>query len=101
MNDETESLRIVTHYQVDGIERRGMDRGLTERAHYRNRPSYMQRRTWSNSTADKEARHGKFKFNVPQWLLPKNGVHVFNTITASIVWGLCGRMADVPEYGDS
>jgi hypothetical protein len=90
--------KVRTHEQITVTERRRLPAGIQERAYYRNRPSYMQRRTWSNSTADKDARHGKFKFNVPDWLMPKNGVHVFNTLTASIVWGICGRMADMPEY---
>lgn len=79
MDDVKEKVR--THRQGSVSERRRMPRGLTERAYRRNRP--------------------KYKFTVPEWLLPKNGVHVFNTLTASIVWGICGKMADMPEYGTS
>ena len=73
-------VTISAHIHLQGsvTDRRRMPRGLTERAYFRNRP--------------------KYKFNVPEWILPKNGVHVFNTLTASIVWGICGRMADMPEY---
>lgn len=88
--------RVTTHLQVTESERRQMPRGLSERAYYKNRPSYMApSRTWQNSNADKELRQPKFKFHVPEWLMPKNGVHVWNTLTASIVWGICGKMADM------
>ena len=79
VNDDEEHPAVHTHLQVTVSERREMPRGINERAYHRNRP--------------------KYKFEVPQWLLPKNGVHIFNTITASIVRGICGRMADMPDYG--
>ena len=54
-----------------------MPRGLNERAYKVNRPQY--------------------RFHVPQWLLP-TALPALVTITQSIVWGICGRMADLPEY---
>lgn len=101
MNEQDKGPKVRTHTQVTVSERRRMPQGLNER-HRKNpelRPSWTQRRSGANTRENVEARHPKFKFNVPDWLLPKNGVHIFNTITASIVWGICGRMADMPEYG--
>lgn len=73
---------VHTHLQGTVVDRRRMtSRGLTERAYKRNRP--------------------KYRFHVPDWMMPKNGFHVFSTVSASIVWGICGRMADMPEYGES
>lgn len=76
--DHVTGKKVRFGTQVSVSERRRMPRGLTERAYNRNRP--------------------KYKFNVPDWLLPKNGYDIFSTISASIVWGICGRMADMPEY---
>lgn len=88
--------RIHIHEQVSNVERKKMPRGLNEHAYYKNRPSYKQSpRSWSNSRADMDAGRPKFKFHVPEWLLPANGVDIWHTITASIVWGICGRMADM------
>ena len=93
MNEEP---KIRTHYQVSVTERRRMPRGITERAHYENRPQYVQRRTWDTSNDDKARRFARFNFPVPNWLLPKNGV--LHTITASIVWGLCGCRCQSPDF---
>lgn len=75
---EENGMTVRTHLQGCVVERRRMGRGLTETAYKRNRP--------------------KYKFNVPDWMLPKNGIDIWSTLTASIVWGICGRMADMPEY---
>ena len=72
--------KVRTHQQITVSERRCLPRGHTELVNV-----YRVKRS-------------RYKFNVPEWMLPKNGVHVFNTITASIVWGICGRMADMPDY---
>lgn len=73
----SEKLKIRTHLQVSVSERRLMPRGLTERAYNVNRP--------------------KFEFGAtPPWLLPV-GLPTMTTITQSIVWGIFGRMADMPE----
>lgn len=98
MSDQKEKppLRIVTHEMATVTERRRMPKGLNERAN-KDRPSYAQKRTWTNSPDDMARRSGKGGFHVPEWLLPKNGVHVWNTITASIVWGICGGMSDMDD----
>lgn len=74
-----EKPKVRIHEQVSVTKRRKMPRGLTERAYFRNRPR------WTT-------------YGLPDWLLQKNGIDVWATITASIVFGICGRMADVPEY---
>lgn len=56
------------------------------------RASYLHKRSWSNSGKDRH--NGGYKFCGPGWMLPK----VIATVTASIVWGVCGKMADIPEY---
>lgn len=73
------SVKITTHTQVTVSERRRMPRGLNERAYMVNRP--------------------KYKFgHAPGWLLPNSVRQLMSTCTATI-WGACGRMADMPEYG--
>lgn len=78
--DHVKKTPMRTHAQITVSERRKLPRGRTELVNV-----YRVKRP-------------KYKFNVPGWMLPKNGVHIFSTLTASIVWGICGRMADVPEY---
>jgi hypothetical protein len=79
--EEKPPHRVVRHEQLSVSERRRLPRGHTELVNvYRVKKS-------------------RYTFNVPQWLLPKNGVHIWNTISASIVWGICGQMADMPDYG--
>lgn len=88
--EEKPPLRVVNHEQMTVTDRRIRGRDVVRR-----------HRTWYAVTTRQRGRPGsqkKYTFNVPEWMLPKNGVHVWNTITASIVWGICGQMADVPEY---
>lgn len=90
--------KVRTHEQLPHTERRKMPhwRGSAARAN-KDRPAHEQAsRAWTNR-AD-ERHKTKFKFHVPDWLLPKNGVHALQTFSASIVWGICGKMADVPDY---
>ncbi len=91
MKEEDDRPRIVTHLQLTVTERRKRPEALREHATWKNRPSYMQRRAWTQTNDDKEKRFGKLNFTVPDWLMPKNGVHVWASITASIVYGLAGR----------
>ena len=101
MKKDEPGLRIVTHEQISVTERRKRPKGLRENATWKNRPSYMQRRTWTQTDDDKEKRFGRLNFTVPEWLMPKNGVHVWQSITASIVWGLAGKRCpddEVMEY---
>ena len=91
MKKEEHELRIVTHEQITVTERRRRPQGLREGATWKNRPSYMQRRSWTQTDDDKAKRFGKLKFSVPDWLSPKNGVHVWHSITASIVYGIAGK----------
>jgi hypothetical protein len=51
-----------------------------------------QPRDWTNSIKDRL--NGGHRYFGPGWMLPK----VVATVTASIVWGVCGKMADMPEY---
>lgn len=90
------TVKITTHYQVTVSERREMGRGLSERNYGENRAGYCQRRTWSNTTADKEARMPRFSFVGPDWLMPKRLARLMATCTFTI-WGTAGRMADVAE----
>jgi hypothetical protein len=94
VKDDDKEPRVRTHEQVSVSERRRMPRGLDERSN-RYRPAYVAKRSWTNR---KDERYSKFKFRAPEWLMPRNGVHAFHTWSASIVWGICGKMADVPEY---
>ena len=91
MKKEEPELRIVTHEQLTITERRKRPEGLREHATWKNRPSYMQRRSWTQTKNDTAKRFGRLNFSVPNWLMPKNGVHVWASITASIVWGLAGK----------
>ena len=98
MKDEQE-LRVVMHEMITITERRKRPQGLRENATYKNRPSYMQRRSWTQTDDDKAKRFGRINFTVPDWLMPKNGVHVWASITASIVWGLAGSKC--PDVDDT
>lgn len=96
MKDEPE-LRIVTHEQISITERRKRPQGLRENATWKNRPSYMQHRSWTQTKDDTSKRFGKLNFQVPDWLMPKNGFHHLSTLTASIIWGLAGKRCPDPE----
>jgi len=87
----SEEKRIVTHEMLSLAEREKRPQGLLEHATWKNRPSYMQRRTWTQTKDDSAKRFGRFHFHCPDWLMPKNGVHRFCTFSASIVWGLAGK----------
>lgn len=54
------------------------------------------KRAWTNARSDRNG-HAPALLG-PSWLAPKRVPQVFATITASIVWGLCGAMADMPDY---
>lgn len=94
----TATIKITTHYQVSLTERERMPRGLDEHS-YKHRPDYMQKRTWSQTNGQKDARFGKMRANgtVPGWLMPKSLSGMIATATATI-WGYCGAMSDMPEY---
>lgn len=55
------------------------------------------KRCWTNARADRTRTNGH-AFICPAWLSPKNVPQMIATISASIVWGVCGKMADTPEY---
>ena len=55
------------------------------------------KRVWTNSTSDRLRANG-FHFIGPGWLCQSSVPQVLATISASIVWGLCGRMSDQPEF---
>ena len=66
-------VTIRTHEQLFGDEReRKLGKGLRETAWFRNRPRY--------------------KVCEGNWLCPGG---VMSTLTASIVWGVCGKMSDL------
>lgn len=93
-----DNLRTVTHLQITMEQRIRRGNGyLNDRAHStRKHASYI--------TVDSRGRAEKhssakpcipnFKAFGPGWLMPK----VLQTVTAAIIWGACGRMADVEEY---
>lgn len=54
------------------------------------------KRCWTNSMRDRE--NVTHHFFGPTWLAPRTVPKMIATITASIVWGMCGKMADVPDY---
>jgi hypothetical protein len=55
------------------------------------------KRVWTNSRADRPKANGNHFFG-PTWLSPHSIPQILATVTASIVWGVCGKMADIPEY---
>lgn len=85
------TVTIRTHYQLteQQRERRPCNDYLNDR-HYstRKHASYIQ--------LDRRARRSKTVFQSfgPAWLMP----NVLETVSASIIWGICGKMADMPEY---
>lgn len=100
-------MTVRIHYQIseEERERRSPD-AFNDRFGKKNRASYMHRterdikqgshntghRSWSNSRKDRY--NGGYTYFGPGWMLPR----VVATITASIIWGTCGAMADMPEY---
>lgn len=95
MSSATVTIRVHEQISMSERERRSPD-CMNDRAYstrksgdYRTRGRHSG---WENTT---KARHnGGYHFFGPSWVLPK----VIATVTASIVWGICGKMADVPEY---
>lgn len=97
-----------THYLLTDFQRtRRGDDCMNDRAYSsRRKASYLHRgqrevktgshntgyRSWSNSTKDRH--NGGYHYFGPGWILPR----VLATVTASVVWGHCGAMADMPEY---
>lgn len=93
----TASVTIRIHHQLSEQERmrRGDDylhdrTSSTQRS--RKRACYLHARDWTNTKEDRY--NGGYKHFGPGWLLPR----VLETVTASMVWGICGKMADIPEY---
>lgn len=87
------TFTIHTHVQISEQERDSRGGGLNDKAYStRKHASWNHRRDWSNSTRDRY--NGGYNFFGPGWLMPQ----VLETVTASIIWGICGRMADMPEY---
>jgi hypothetical protein len=83
---------VHIHYQL--TEEQRANRGCND---YLNDRHYSTRKHASYITLDhrrRTRRQTAFSFGGPSWMLPK----VLATVTASIVWGVCGQMADVPEY---
>lgn len=90
-------MRTVTHLQITTEQRIRRGNG------YLNDRSYSRAKHASYITVDKRGRQTKvsshtnglsFRAFGPGWLMPK----VLQTVTAAIIWGACGRMADVEEY---
>lgn len=79
---KVEGMRVVTREQLFGVDRdRNLAQGLRETAWYRNRPKYEFKAAAAVS-----------------WLLPgKEVVAAFATVSASIVWGICGQTGDMEE----
>ena len=97
MLNVTASATVHTHYQISDQERerRTSEHTLNDRyANLRRRAtaSYLHKRAWTNTSKDRH--NGGYAYFGPGWMLPR----VIATITASIVWGSCGSMADMPEY---
>lgn len=93
----TTSVGIHTHAQISEMERERRDSGdYLKDKHFnvRNRAkaSYRHKRTWFGGKKDRY--NGGYHYFGPGWMLPA----VIATVTASIVWGTCGAMADMPEY---
>lgn len=83
-------LRVVTREALFGVERaRRIAKGLNEAARGTGKkPSWFQKRSWTTSNEDKDARYGRFALpGAPCWLVP---VKTTWSVTASVVWGLCG-----------
>lgn len=93
----TASVTIRIHHQLTESQRamRGddylHDRTSSEQRS-RKRACYLHKREWKGGLADRY--NGGYKHFGPGWLLPR----VLATVTASMVWGICGKMADIPEY---
>lgn len=95
-------MRTVTHLQITVEQRVARGNGyLNDRAHStRKHASYLV----INQSKGNEGRAQRFSSTNPQttsfksfgpgWLMPR----VLQTVTAAIVWGTCGKMADVQEY---
>ena len=83
------ALRVVTHEWVCGVEReRKIAKGLNEGARgLGKKPSWFTKRLWTTSNDDKATRFPSFKAYGPSWLNPPA---LTWSVTASIVFGLCG-----------
>lgn len=93
----TVSVSIRIHRQISEMERERRDSGdyirdmrIKTRNHVK--ASYQHKRTWFGGHKDRY--NGGYAYFGPGWMLPR----VVATVTASIVWGTCGAMADMPEY---
>lgn len=67
------------------------------RAHRASIAKQEGKRQWTNTQRDRTRCNGHH-FVAPTWLAPKTVPQILATISASIVWGVCGKMADMPEY---
>jgi hypothetical protein len=89
----TVSVTIHTHYQITEDERRERGPSMNDRSYSsRRHADWAHARRWTNSTKDRH--NGGYAYFGPGWALPK----VLATVTASIVWGIYGSMADMPDY---
>lgn len=94
-------MRTVTHLQITTEQRIRRGNGYLNDRSYSSRKhaSYLQIST-SKGNEGRVQRHSStktctsFKAFGPGWLMPK----VLHTVTAAIIWGTCGKMADIQEY---
>lgn len=92
------TVTIRTHYQLTELqrERRPCNDYLNDRAHStRKHASYIKLGEKVDEWGGRRRRSQTvFEQYGPSWLMPR----VLATVTASIIWGVCGKMADMPEY---
>ena len=92
-DDVTHSVTIRTHYQITEDERQARGPSMNDHASARRkRAAWSHARTWNNSSKDRH--NGGYAYFGPGWAMPR----VLATVTASIVWGIYGSMADMPDY---
>jgi hypothetical protein len=89
----TVTVTIRTHEMLSEMERRELIASLNTRGTQgRQTPLCSPRRNW-NSSKD---RNRVASFFGPGWLMP-NMTRLMQTISASIIWGTCGKMADMED----
>lgn len=93
----TVTVTIRTRMQLTPTQRRRRDSEWDKwrftRGMARAKPDH--KRTWSNSSKDRH--NGGYHFFGPGWLLPSAIPNALSTISASIIWGIYGALADVRD----
>lgn len=90
------TVTIKTHEQISEAARESKhDDYLNDRQYStRKRASYLHKDHRGRTLRTDRPHNGGYHYFGPGWMLPS----VLATVTASIVWGMCGKMADMPEY---